>query len=85
MWKYKLNKPSPPNLLLGHDVCAEIETLTKTVSKTYKFIGPSGCVCFIETKVLVSIKIKLKGGDKYAYNFKMLDFCKIFIYLNIPY
>ena len=30
MWKYKLNKPSPPNLLLGHDVCAGIETLTKT-------------------------------------------------------
>jgi hypothetical protein len=26
----KLNKPFPPQLLLGHDVCAGIETLTKT-------------------------------------------------------
>jgi hypothetical protein len=30
MWKYKLNKPFPPQLLLGHDVYAGIETLTKT-------------------------------------------------------
>jgi hypothetical protein len=30
MWKCKLNKPFPPQLLLGHDVCAGIETLTKT-------------------------------------------------------
>ena len=29
MWKWKLNKPFPPQLLLGHDVCAGIETLTK--------------------------------------------------------
>ena len=28
--KYKLNKPFPSQLLLGHDVCAGIETLTKT-------------------------------------------------------
>jgi hypothetical protein len=33
MWKYKLNKPFPPQVLLGHDVCAGIETLTKTVTK----------------------------------------------------
>jgi hypothetical protein len=33
MWKCKLNKPFPPQLLLGHDVCAGIETLTKTISK----------------------------------------------------
>jgi hypothetical protein len=26
MWKCKLNKPFPPQLLLGHDVCAGIET-----------------------------------------------------------
>jgi hypothetical protein len=31
MWKSKLNKPFPANLLLVHDVCAGIETLTKTV------------------------------------------------------
>jgi hypothetical protein len=31
MWKCKLNKPFPPQLLLGHDVCAGIETLTKTL------------------------------------------------------
>ena len=31
MWKSKLNKPFPPQVLLGHDVCAGIETLTKTV------------------------------------------------------
>ena len=30
VWKLKLNKPFPPNLLLGHDICAGIETLTKT-------------------------------------------------------
>jgi hypothetical protein len=30
MWKCKLNKPFPPQLLLGHDVCVRIETLTKT-------------------------------------------------------
>ena len=29
MWKCKLNKPFPPQLLLGHDACAGIETLTK--------------------------------------------------------
>jgi hypothetical protein len=29
MWKSKLNKPFPPQVLLGHDVCAGIETLTK--------------------------------------------------------
>jgi hypothetical protein len=32
MWKSKLNKPFPPQVLLGHDVCAGIETLIKTVS-----------------------------------------------------
>ena len=32
MWKSKLNKPFPPQVLLGHDVCAGIETLTKTTS-----------------------------------------------------
>jgi hypothetical protein len=31
MWKSKLNKPFPPQLLLGHDVCAGIESLTKTI------------------------------------------------------
>ena len=30
MWKCKLNKPFPSQLLLGHDVCAGIEALTKT-------------------------------------------------------
>jgi hypothetical protein len=34
MWKSKLNKPFPPQVLLGHDVCAGIETLTKTVGKS---------------------------------------------------
>jgi hypothetical protein len=34
MWKCKLNKPFPPQLLLGHDVCAGIETLAKTVPNT---------------------------------------------------
>jgi hypothetical protein len=29
-WKCKLNKPFPPQLLLDHDVCPGIETLTKT-------------------------------------------------------
>jgi hypothetical protein len=29
--------PFLPNLLLGHDVCAGIETLTKTVPKELKF------------------------------------------------
>jgi hypothetical protein len=33
MWKCKLNKPFPPQVLLGHDVCAGIETLTKTAGK----------------------------------------------------
>ena len=28
--KCKLNKPFPPQLLLGHNVCTGIETLTKT-------------------------------------------------------
>jgi hypothetical protein len=32
MWKCKPNKSFPPKLLLGHDVCARIETLTKTLS-----------------------------------------------------
>jgi hypothetical protein len=30
--KCKLNKPFPPQLLLGHDVCIGIETMTKTQS-----------------------------------------------------
>jgi hypothetical protein len=30
VWNCKLNKPFSPQLLLGHDVCAGIETLTKT-------------------------------------------------------
>jgi hypothetical protein len=38
MWKCKLNKPFPPQLLLGHDVCAGIETLTKTILKREKYI-----------------------------------------------
>jgi hypothetical protein len=29
MWKYKLNKPFPPQVLLDYDVCAGIETLNK--------------------------------------------------------
>jgi hypothetical protein len=33
MWKCKPNKPFPPQLLLGHDVCAGIETLTKTTNE----------------------------------------------------
>ena len=32
MWKRKLNKPLPPQLLLGHDTCAGMETLIKTPS-----------------------------------------------------
>jgi hypothetical protein len=27
IWKCKLNKPFPPQVLLGHDICAGIETL----------------------------------------------------------
>jgi hypothetical protein len=30
MWKCKPNKHFSPQLLLGYDVCAGIETLTKT-------------------------------------------------------
>jgi hypothetical protein len=36
MWKYKPNKHFPPQLLLGHDVYAGIETLNKTVPKEIK-------------------------------------------------
>jgi hypothetical protein len=36
MWNCKLNKPFPPQLLLGHDVCAGIETLTKTGKIKFK-------------------------------------------------
>jgi hypothetical protein len=36
MWKCKLNKPFPPHLLLCHDVCAGIETLTKTPVNLHK-------------------------------------------------
>jgi hypothetical protein len=36
MWKYKLNKPFPPQLLLGNDVCGGTEILTKTVPNTEK-------------------------------------------------
>jgi hypothetical protein len=38
MWKCKLNKPFPPQLLLGHDVPAGIETLTKTLFNNQKAI-----------------------------------------------
>jgi hypothetical protein len=38
MWKCKLNKPFPPQLLLGHDVCAGIETLNKTYIYIYIYI-----------------------------------------------
>jgi hypothetical protein len=31
--KCKLNKPFPPQLLLGHDVCAGIEALRHTLKK----------------------------------------------------
>jgi hypothetical protein len=41
MWKCKLNKPFPPQLLLGHDVCVGIETLTKTVA-LHLTLPPSG-------------------------------------------
>ena len=33
-WKYKLNEPFPSNLLLGHDVCTEIEIPTKTLAQS---------------------------------------------------
>ena len=33
MWKFKPNKPFPPQLLLGHEVCTGIETLSKTAVK----------------------------------------------------
>jgi hypothetical protein len=42
MWKYKLNKPFPPQLLLGHDVCAGIETLTKTNALLPSLLSPTG-------------------------------------------
>ena len=35
MWKCKLINPCFPNLLLGHDVCGEIESLTKTICILY--------------------------------------------------
>ena len=38
MWKCKLNKPFPPQLLLGHDVCAEIETLTETPTDSLVYL-----------------------------------------------
>jgi hypothetical protein len=41
MWKSKLNKPFPPQLLLGHDVCVGIDTLTKTISHQISWV----CVC----------------------------------------
>jgi hypothetical protein len=38
-----MNKPFPPQLLLGHDVCTGIEILTKTV--TYSAVGSlTSCV-----------------------------------------
>jgi hypothetical protein len=36
VWKCKLNKPFPPQLLLGHDVCAGIETLTNILTSLSK-------------------------------------------------
>ena len=45
MWKCKLNKPFPPQLLLGHDICAGIETLTKTLPiLSVESIGASHCI-----------------------------------------
>ena len=41
MWKNKLNKPFPHQVLLGHDVCAGIETLTKTNNGTEKVLNPN--------------------------------------------
>jgi hypothetical protein len=35
----KLNKPFPPQVLFGHDVCAGIETLTKTLSINFFFFA----------------------------------------------
>jgi hypothetical protein len=38
MWKSTLNKPFSPQVLLGHGICAGIETLTKTVCyRTWKW------------------------------------------------
>jgi hypothetical protein len=37
MWKCKPNKPFPPQLLLGPDVCAGIETLTETNTEGFQF------------------------------------------------
>jgi hypothetical protein len=36
MWESKLNKPFPPQVLLGHDVCAGIKTLIKTAEISNK-------------------------------------------------
>jgi hypothetical protein len=39
------NKRNLPNLLLGHDVCAGIETLTKTMTKALQgYLWPGQCL-----------------------------------------
>jgi hypothetical protein len=48
MWKCKPNKPFPPQLLLGHDVCAGIETLRHMVIES--FAGYSICYLSIQNK-----------------------------------
>jgi hypothetical protein len=49
MWKCKLNKLFPPQLLLGHDVCAGLETLAKTMC------SPIMTFCGIRMSVLARI------------------------------
>jgi hypothetical protein len=43
MLKCQINKPFPPNLLLGHDLCAGIETLTKTADKLETGVRYKSC------------------------------------------
>ena len=51
MWKCKLNKPFPPQLLLGHDVCAGIETLRQVVR-----VRVRGVRAIVRVNVLVRVQ-----------------------------
>jgi hypothetical protein len=69
VWKCKLNKPFPPQLLLGHDVCAGIETLAKT---DVVYTQQQRVVPWYPRSKQFKIKICGKGA---MYNFTTFPFC----------
>jgi hypothetical protein len=54
--------PFLPNLLLGHDVCAGIEALTKTLTKRKSILLVILLLCIIMGPIRISMALQVKAG-----------------------